>query len=217
MTNYLPPNQLEDGRELIAIKVMPPKSTLHILGCSQDGTRLVIKHDSKVVRFKSERAWYPFQGRISWQNGDFDDYANATLKAKPTVGVSNPGSGNFAKYEIFPGGHMFIPGGDAWDVDLSTATPVPNVSKTGMFDYDETAKTLVLNAGAGSYDVFDFEIDLHKFVQKIPGLASSNMVFDIPDMINAKLFSQWELEFELVTSKTSLIQAALILTVAIED
>lgn len=148
-------------------------------------------------------------GTLIYSGAVFGDWIRYDIFAPATAGTSNPGAGEFDKYEIVAesGLYTYIPNatheGD-WDVSLtarcnanvefSKAVPIPTSGGFFDYDYDSDGGNLTLNtAQTGNTTLFDFDFDLIEIVNDVGILGNRSLPFSLPASWGAKaLQPQWK-------------------------
>ena len=153
-------------------------------------------------------------GEAVWKGATIGDWVSFSLAAPGTTGTSNSGAGVYDKYALGAGMNMYIPNatqtGD-WDIDLdekfnsnvdfTKAVPVPALSLDGFFDWDMDTGVLTLNASKeGRYNLFDFELPLRTFVQKVPLIGESSQMFTVPAIKPYMCLPHWHVHLTVNNS-----------------
>jgi hypothetical protein len=216
----IPNPKTTDERDIITNNRIPLGYTIYPTGSSDnitngtygDGQAIKLDANNPLAVFQSIGHWYGIGGRIIWENATLDDYLNATLYAPATTGLTNT-QGNFTKVEIIPSSGMHIilptpPGQGDWSMDLTAtlnanvgilkAAPVPAEGNTGYFNYDSDNNVLTPAAGDGSHNLYDFDIPLFKFANKIWGRKDNGEShLETTDVVGKLLFNSWKIAFTL--------------------
>jgi hypothetical protein len=150
------------------------------------------------------------------------DKVKASMVAPASTGWSDNGSntGNANKIEVAPGSgalNMYIlvpaPLNDG-NVDLDLAafrsgstrvlanTPVPQAGNTGYFNYNADTNTItsVDNPAApnGGYQLYTFDITLHRFAENLPGMPGQILNCEAADIVGKRFWNFWDVRLELV-------------------
>ena len=126
-------------------------------------------------------------GELFNKGGDVGDWLSHEVFAPATEGISDPGDGSYDKVEVAPGSgmHIYVPNAENtgdWDlnlseklnenVNLSKVVPVPAPAGDGFFDWNPDTEQVVFNSlKKGGFNLYDFEMTLAKFLQKMPIMA----------------------------------------------
>ena len=210
----------DDGRMISAINRVPAGYSIFLSGGSDhiangtfgDGTSLCLDGSNKIVEYQLINNYYAIGGTASWMNSDVRDYLKATLKSKATIGASGSGY-DFTKESVGTGVNLYKPvavGTGDWKLDIDTVqhmgkellkvNPVPVPGNTGHFDYNKMSNKLVVNANQmGGYNLYDFDVDLFAFGNKMWGVDGGGIVdFVQSDVVGKLVYANWIIEFELV-------------------
>ncbi len=214
-----------DNRPFIAPNMFPLGHLTQFVGVADDivngvvaGGNLLVMSSSAVeeksldVQFLSK--FYLAGGAASWKGCIAGDWVSFSLHAPATVGTSNPGAGVYDKYPLGGGMNMYIPNatqtGD-WDLDLTEklnenvaftkVIPVPASNQDGFFDCDPDTNVVTLNTTqAGRYNLFDFDVPMHTFVQKVPMLGDSLELFTVPAVKPYMCLPHWHILIKINNS-----------------
>lgn len=164
-------------------------------------------------------------GAATWKGAVLGDWVSFALHAPGTAGTSNSGSGAYDKYSLGTGMNMYIPNatqeGD-WDldldeklnsnVDMAKVVPVPAPGMDGFFDWDMYTGVVTLNASKlGRYNLYDFEIPLRTFVQKVPLLGDRPQMFTVPAIKPYMCLPQWHISLLLNNSTAKTLELGVFL------
>jgi len=183
-------------------------------GTHGDGSQLKFSVTNKNITFEMLDDYFMLGGRAVWEEASIADEISASLYAPATIGLTET-AGDFDKVNIAGPYNLIKPvaaGTGAWDLDLEAtlnanvmtlgACPVPNKDKTGWFDYDTENIVLTANMNQlGEYDLYDFDVQLHKFCNGCFGRATdgAETVLETADIIGKRLLRNWQLRFSLST------------------
>lgn len=213
---FLPP-RTSDGRMIMLPSTMADKLEVQFTGCGDDITNGLRNGGTDFKQSISSAGSYDisFQfmenvdiagGGVIHTGGNLGDYIHYGISAPATAGTENTGAGAFDKYNIGGPYNMFVPNGTGtgnWDVDLeetlnanvsfTKAVPVPASGGDGFFDYNRDTGSLTLNATqTGGYNLFDFEILMARFINKVWLIGAHHHDLIVPASYGAKkLLPQW--------------------------
>lgn len=231
------PPVTDDDRPYISPNMFPLGSITNFCGVADNVTSGVEKGGDlfTVESGEVENKEFPFQfvrwsyiagGHIFYKGAVLGDAISFETRVPATVGTSNPGEGAYHKYEIATGMHIYAPSatqtGD-WDLNLTETlnanvgftkvAPVPSPGHNGYFDYDvEDPDKVVLNpAGTGSYNLFDFAMQLDEFVSRVPLLGDDQFPLTVPAVKPVKLLPQWIFKATLHNSSEKDLEFAFVL------
>jgi len=205
-----------DNRPFFAPNIFPSGYLTQFVGVSDDvaagvvggGELITLTTDAvevATVEIQFIHKFYLAGGAAVWDGAVLGDWVRFTLHAVGTAGTSNEGAGVYDKYPLGGGANMYIPNatqtGD-WDLDLAEklnanvdftkVVPVPATGNTGFFDWDMDTGIVTLNVGqTGRYNLFDFEVTLHSFVNKVPLIGRSAQLFTVPAIKPYLCLPQW--------------------------
>jgi len=209
------PPRFSDGKPHYVPDIFPSGMVSNYTGVSDDvsngvkfaGTefsKAYVMGGSDSIEFQFIEWSYLAGGMVFYDGGKPGDKVSFSIYAPATVGTSNPGAGNYLKYEIAPNTHVYIPypnGG--WDLDLSEklngnvtftkVVPVPAPgNNTGWFDWDPDTETVSINVtGKGGYNLIDQPISLATFVSKIPLIGNGEVPLVIPAVKPMRVLAHW--------------------------
>jgi len=167
---------------------------------------------SQTIRFI--RQFYLGGGAAVWKGAVFGDWVSLALFGPATAGTSNEGAGVYDKYPIGAGMNMYIPNatqtGD-WDLNLSEklnenvsftkVVPIPATAQDGFFNYDKSTGVVTLNpTQTGKYNLFDFKVPLHVFVNKVVLVGDSVELFTVPAIKPYLCLPHWEIKLTVYNS-----------------
>lgn len=153
------------------------------------------------------------------------DLLNMWLDAPASVIAANGGSTGNANKSVVPGGNIIVPaaGDGSWDIDLTpdlhseSPVPVPNLTQTGFWDWDEPDEglgTFTPNfTQTGGYDLFDFEIPLVVWAKNIPIIGDGNQYID-PNSIARPIAPQWKWNVQVHNGALSILSVGVYLHTA---
>ena len=213
---------LYDGRNVVSVNRMPAGYNVTWTSRGDDidngtylnGTQIELTSltPNNTLEMQFLDPFYVIGGRITWFGAKYGDYINVYMIAPATTGLTQQ-AGDFNKVEIVPSSGLNIivpasPGTGAWDMDLSAtlnanvnilkATPIPNSSETGWFNYDTETNVLTPNyTGTGKYDLFDFEITLLRYVTEYyPILGDSFRNFELENVVAKFILPNYVFRFK---------------------
>jgi len=219
------PPMSSDNRPYIAPNMFPLGYMTQFSGVADDidngveAAGLFIALSSSVVEEKSMEAqflsaFYLAGGAAAWKGAVFGDWVKFELVAPLTAGTPHEGAGAYDKFAVGSGMYMYIPNatqeGD-WDLDLSEklnpnvdftkVVPVPSSDNTGFFDWDMETGVVSLNVSQqGRYNLFDFAVPLHTFVQKVALIGDSHQLFTVPAIKPYLCLPHWRVKLVLNNS-----------------
>lgn len=162
--------------------------------------------------------WVYLAGGIMECDGAvFGDRVNFKIYAPASPATSNPGDGDFNKYNLGGSYNMIVPtapGTGDWDVNLqeklnenvsfTKVVPVPAPEGTGWFDWDYMNENVTVNIqGKGNYYLFDFQTDLVHYVIWQHLLGSSRIDFIKPAVKPRRMLPHWIYRTDLHREGTS--------------
>lgn len=166
---------------------------------------------------------YVAAGSIRWSGAEAGDSISMKLSAKASTLTANVGAGNCDKNNtgLPPGAHIVLPaaGDGDWDIDLSADSAAPVIvpafdasgEPNGYWDWDEpnTGRGTVSAGapGASPWNLFDFDIDLVKWVRHKQLIGSGVEVVD-PHTKARKIPPQWTWRVDLHTGGGHSMHAA---------
>lgn len=243
-TNYKPEangkikQETADHRALIACNRVPSGYTVYLCGSSDDvisgvyGAGGAIKLDWNTTQFELQllRNFYAIGGRVFWEGADLSDHVDVKIYGPASTGLTLA-TGDYNKVEVIPSSGLYIivpttPGTGAWSMDLAdtlngnvdilSKTPIPAPAKDGYFNYDKDTNALTANlTGTGSYNLYDFDIDLHRYGSNIFGRPTgSESWFESTDIVGKLSLAMWKMRFNLTTVKESGIGCGVVMTLA---
>lgn len=214
-----------DNRPFIAPNMFPLGHLTQFTGVADDiengvaaaGDLLVMESsvvEEKTLDVQFLSKFYLAGGAASWKGCVAGDWVNFSLHAPATVGSSNPGAGVYDKFALGAGMNMYIPNATqqgGWDLDLTEklnenvaftkATPVPAPGQDGFFDYEPDTNVLTLNVTqTGRYNLFDFDVPMHTFVQKVPMIGDSLELFTVPAVKPYLCLPHWHVTITISNS-----------------
>ena len=221
------PKTSEGDRLFIATNRIPGGYTQYISGVSDDvandsygtGDKLKFSKTNTTITFEQLDHYYMI-GAKGFFNSEctLDDEMAAKMVAPGSTGWSDNGSntGNANKVEIAPSSGLYIlvpaPLNDGnVDLDLTefrsgstkvlANTPVPQAGNTGYFNYnsDTNEITAVSNPASpdGGYNLYTFDITLHRFAESVYGGPNKVCDFEAADIVGKKLFNFWKIQLTL--------------------
>lgn len=194
-------------------------------GVKADGDLLTLSStvvETKTLDMQFIAKYYLAGGAASWKGAVLGDWVKFELHAPATVGTSNEGAGVYDKYALGGGANMFIPNatqtGD-WDlnlteklnanVDFTKVVPVPASAQNGFFDWDVDTGLVTLNAGQkGRYNIFDFDVGMHAFVQKVPLVGESSQLYTVPAVKPYLCLPHWRIRLAIYNSTAKTLELA---------
>lgn len=152
---------------------------------SSEGDEVVTFGFNEVVRIVG--------GGVTRQNAEIDDYVDFRVFAPATVVEDVSGTGNLERQDLGGGMYRYDPGSSTnYKVNMLNAVPVPNLTRTGKWDYDIEANKLVPNdAGLGYYDIYNFQNELVEHVHSVWLLGDDHMCLTLPAVTPKIAFPQW--------------------------
>lgn len=229
------PSRTSEGLEYFAINRIPAGYTQYHAGIADDitngnfggGVPLVLDASNTTRYFQLLNHWFVIGGRAFWEGGKVDDYIEAEMVAPATTGLTQQ-TGDFDKYALGGGLNMIIPVPEdqgSWDMDLTAklnanvdilkATPVPSPGNQGWFNYDADTNVITpCGSQSGGYNLFDFDVVLHKFCRRCYGF-NGHAALESADVIGKKVFNFWKFKFT-ITVNTSGARVGINLTTAVK-
>jgi hypothetical protein len=162
--------------------------------------------------------WVYLAGGTVWRkNAVCNDWVRYELLAPASPATQNVGSGAYGKLAIGGGINMFVnpvaPGADGpdWDLNLaetlnanvgfSKVVPVPSPTSSGFFDWDPDTETVTYNAtGEGLFNLFDAEISLGKFVDRLQVAGDGDLDLRVSAVKPKRLLAHWKHKLTLHNS-----------------
>lgn len=153
--------------------------------------------------------WHYLAGGEFFPNsGSFGDKVNYKIIAPSSKSIEslNPGAGAFDTYNLgFPGVNMYVPNptmSGQYDLDLDAklnanvsftkAVPIPATNGDGFFDYDHDTNILTVNPyQTGGYNLFDFPMDLQRFIINVPVPNVHSVNLTVPAIRPKKILPHW--------------------------
>ena len=204
-----------DGKLYVSPDMWPLGTLTNFTGAADDVTNGVVGVDSlafestviedKVKEFQFVLTSYLAGGHLQYSGAVFGDWIDFTSVVPATVGVSNPGAGNYNKVQVGAGANVFVPavpGSGNWDLDLTAkenanvtftkVRPVPAPGMNGYFDHNTDTGAVVLNAtGHGAYHMCDYEVVLARFITRVSIMGSDHFPLTVPAVRPILILPHW--------------------------
>lgn len=218
-----------DNRPLFAPSAFREDVNVYFAGCGDDvstGTRFTGQSFKASITGggDTEVDWQFIEtvsiigGSATTKNAVLGDHITFELYSPATNGTS--GSGDYIKAEVAPGSglHIYVPyPGGNWILDLeekyndkvsfTKVVPVPNSTNTGYFDLDsDTGAVTVNDQGKGKYDLFDFPIDLARFVASAHLLGDHDISYTVPAYNAKAILPHWHNRVKLHQAGTGTLE-----------
>lgn len=229
-------NVTPDNRSILAVNRTPPGYTVYHTGAGDhianntygNGDDVVLTQATPTKTMQFLNHFYAIGGRIVWESASLANYVDAWLVAPASQGWTNA-AGDFDKVALGGPYNKLKPvaaGTGAWNVDLAAkigstsilkSTPVPSPGNTGWFDYNSDTNVITPNlAQKGGYDLYDFDVNLFKFVNRIWGrkMDGAESVYEATDVVGKLLYNTWKIKFTLTTAEGTATKAGISLTIA---
>jgi len=109
------------------------------------------------------------EGYVMWETAGWGDYINNSVFSRPTLLQTSIN----LDYEIVSNKVKYATGGAGTGTHGFASTPVlvPNVNKTGYWNYNGTLTPNLTQTGA--YDIYDIEVEVNRFHNKVPLFGSA--------------------------------------------
>jgi len=232
MVDLKRPPMSSDNRPYTAPNMFPMGYLTEFTGVGDDVTNGVIGGgallalsstivEEKDLSFQFIRRFYLAGGAATWKGAVLGDWVRFGLHAPATVGTSNPGAGAYVKVEVAPssGMHVYVPHPTAqgnWDLNLTEklnskvgftkVVPVPASNQDGFFDWDMNTGDVALNVlQKGRYNLFDFDVPMHTFVQKVSIIGESSQLFTVPAVKPYLCLPHWHIKLTINNSTAKIL------------
>lgn len=214
-----------DGKPVHMPNIFPGPVTLYYAGAADHasngrgaGDAFVLSStvaEDKTLEFQFNDWVYMAGGYLHWNGAIPGDWVSMKLFA-PATPITAASGGNTGNCNIVSGILVPAAGNGAYNVDLSQAVPVPaqaaaagdaEGSANGYWDWDEPQTgrgtiTASSTPGAAKWHLIPAQIDLARFVCKMPLLNNSRLDATIPAIKPKKILPQWKLQVLLHNSST---------------
>ena len=237
LTNYMPianssiVPRSSDGRLNMLPTLFPSTVQMTIIGAGDDptlgngnGTPFYYTSDdgyapTTTITWQHNDYLYLAGGQISYSGAVFGDKIDYWIMAPATTVATVSGTGNVNL--TGPGNVLIIPGTNTnSSVNLSTAVPVPNLTGTGFWDWNNSsngigAGTITPNLSRlGWYDLYTIQIPLSHPVTSLQMFGSRSLDLIIPALIPRKVLPQWQHKVIVTNSGHTGLDLVWILTIA---
>lgn len=220
-----------DGRQSNLPNIFPDTMQLCFTGAADDpttgiGKGLLFQHESNddgygptahIITFGFNDWIYLSGGHMTYQGAVLGDTISYSVYAPATTVTGSDGYGNVNLVS----GVVIVPGANTnYEVNLSTAVPVPSPTNTGYWNWKPAsnnlgAGTLTPNlTGNGDYNLYAIQITLADFVIQYPLLGENFMDLSVPAILPKKVLPQWIHQIQVNNSGHDGLQLVWALTLA---
>jgi hypothetical protein len=195
-----------DGKQLITTNAFPEFCVETIVGCGDDaaqgigaGAEFELQRSSEgeeTLEFYFIDTVWMAAGSAIFKDAAIGDWCSFLLFAPATAVSSTPGAGDCNLVPTGLGFNIVVPAAGDGSHTLQTPVLVPNAGKTGYWDWDQSTTghgTITPNVyGKGAFDMFDVELPLAKFANKVPILGTGSVHLGIHNVRSKALYPYWK-------------------------
>jgi hypothetical protein len=193
-----------DGKTLITVNAFPEFCVETIAGCGDNGqigtgAEFLLSKDAAgdaTLDFGFIDSVWMAAGSAIFKGAQPGDWCSFLLFAPATAVNSTPGTGDCNLVATGLGFNIVVPAGGDGSHTLTAPVIVPNTTKTGYWDWDKPNQgkgTITPNpAGKGAFDMFDAELPLAQFANKVPIIGDGSLQLGIHNVRSKALYPFWK-------------------------